>query len=96
MPDLLHIIEIIDLLVKVGAWELVWSWPQVVHLLMVWVHEIAIVGLLVMKAMEIGTLGLGSLLLLINLRLCDHGVNCDIWLRGSIGRALSLRSSSWC
>ena len=86
MPDLLHIVELINLLVKVGAWELVWPWPQVVHLLMVRVHEVSIVGLLVVMAMEVASLGLGSFLLLIDdFWLCDHGVSCDFWLRGIIG-----------
>ena len=43
MPDLLHIVKLIDLLVEVGAGELVRSWAQVVILLVVRVIEVAVV-----------------------------------------------------
>ena len=66
MPDLLHVVELINLLVEVGAWELVWPWPQVVHLLICVVHEVSIVGLLMVMAMEVASLGMGSFLLLID------------------------------
>ena len=48
MPDLLHIVKLKDLLVEVGAGELVWSWAQVVILLVVLVIEVAVVGRWVM------------------------------------------------
>lgn len=44
VPDLLHLIIVIDLLIKIGAGELIWTWPQVVLLLMVRVCKVAIVG----------------------------------------------------
>ena len=65
MPDLLHLVELVNLLVKVGAWELVRPWPQVVLLLMVRVYEVSVVGLLV-RVVVVATPGLGSLLLLID------------------------------
>ena len=44
VPDLLHLIILVDLLIKIGAGELIWTWPQVVLLLMVRVCKVAIVG----------------------------------------------------
>ena len=44
VPDLVHLIILIDLLIEIGAGELVWTWSQIVLLLMVRVCKVAIVG----------------------------------------------------
>ena len=85
VPDLLHLIILIDLLIKIGAWELIWTWPQVVLLLMVRVCKVAIVGRLSILWVRsvVASLNLWTLLLLVDGGRCDLSVNSDCWLVGS-------------
>ena len=86
VPDLLHLIILIDLLIKIGAGELIWTWPQVVLLLMVRVCKVAIVGrlsILWAARSVVATLNLWTLLLLVDCGRCDLSVDSDSWLVGS-------------
>ena len=87
MPDLVHIVKLIDLLVEVGAGELLWPWAQVVILKVVRVIEVAVVGRWVITTTDVSIFRFRGLFLLVNdQRLLDLRVSRDHGL---------LRRRSW-